>query len=128
MGKRLEASDMQQGACIYCGQLWSFETIGLADGDKLDEWATEKCDCSAAKAQTQKKKSLKVAKEKIKQFFPGDNVTLDILDKATDAIYDDHIEDITINIGNGVKAKVSTNRKGNIKVERTVTTKLKYEQ
>jgi hypothetical protein len=129
--KQLETSEIQNGACIYCGQLMPFETTGLAREDDLNEWATEKCDCSEAKIYAKRKKSLSGAKEKIKQFFGSESsgeIVIKLLDMATDAIFENKIDDLSINIGNGCKGKVSQNSKGNIKVERTDTRKVKYEQ
>lgn len=69
MAKQLQSSEMQRGACRFCGQLIDIETSGLAKEADLNEWATEKCNCSEAKAYTKSKKSLKEAKDKIVTFF-----------------------------------------------------------
>ena len=46
--KQLESSEIQTGACHYCGQIYQFETDGRATEEQLDTWAVEKCDCVAA--------------------------------------------------------------------------------
>lgn len=50
---------------------------------------------------------------------------LKILNLAAEAICDDEIEKITLNLHNGTKATISQNSKGEINVERTVTKKQK---
>lgn len=131
MAKQLETSEVQRGSCIFCNQIMSFETSGLAREEDLNEWATEKCDCSKAKSYSKRKKSLAGAKEKIQQLFGNSNSGTDVVqlfELGVDAIFNCKIEDFTINIGNGCKGKVSQNSKGNIKVERTDTRKVKFEQ
>lgn len=133
MKKQLETSEIQNGACRYCGQLMPFETSGLAKEDDLNEWATEKCDCTEAKIYTKRKKSMAGAKDKIQSFFGHDTgasgvSAIKILDIAVDAIFERQIDSLTVVIGNGCQGKVSQNSKGKIKVERTDTRKVKYEQ
>lgn len=130
MKKQLEASDIQNGACIFCGQLMPFETMGLTREDDLNEFATEKCDCTEAKIYVKRKKSLEGAKEKIQQLFGKESygeAAVEILNKAADSIFNRKIDNLTINIGNGCQGKVSQTSKGNIKVERTDTKKVSYE-
>ncbi len=47
--KQLESSEIQTGACHYCGQVYQFETDGRATEEQLDSWAEEKCDCIDAR-------------------------------------------------------------------------------
>lgn len=132
MKKQVESSDIQSGACKFCGQIYQFETIGLASGKNLDDWATEKCDCAEAQYHTERMKSLEGAKENIKKFFEkvpiSGEIAITILNMAASAIYEDKIESISVDLGNGCKGKISQNSKGKIKVERTDTRKIKYEQ
>ncbi len=46
--KQLESSEIQTGACHYCGQVYQFETDGRATETQLDKWAEEKCGCGEA--------------------------------------------------------------------------------
>lgn len=132
MKKQVESADIQHGACKYCGQIYQFETIGLSKETDLDEWAVENCDCAEAQYHTQKKKSLEVAKKNISKFFEkipeAGEVAVTILNTAADAIDEDKIASLSINLGNGCKGKISQNSKGKIKVERTDTKTVKYEQ
>lgn len=132
MKKQVESSDMQQGSCKYCRQIHQFETIGLSKEADLDDWATERCDCAEAQYHTQKKKSLEGAKENITKFFDkvpiSGEVTIAILNMAADAMYEGKIDSLSLDIGNGCKGKISQNSKGKIKVERTDTRTVKYEQ
>lgn len=43
--KQLESSEIQTGACHYCGQVYQFETDGRATEEQLDAMALAKCDC-----------------------------------------------------------------------------------
>lgn len=132
MKKQLESSDIQQGACTYCGQIYAFETSGLAREDDLNGWATEKCDCPEATYHTERKKSLEGAKKNITKFFEkipdSGEFIVSVMNMAADALYEDKIYSLSIDTGLGIKGKISQNSKGKIKVERTDTKKVKYEQ
>lgn len=131
MEKKLQSSEIQNGACKFCGQMYPIETSGLAREDDLNEWATEKCDCTRAMDYTKRKNSVAKAKEKIEQLFGashGGEAIVFLLNTGLDAIIAENIDEISIDLGHGCKAKVSQNSKGNIKVERTDTRKVKYEQ
>jgi hypothetical protein len=107
------------------------ETIGLAREEELTEWATEKCDCTRAVDYVKRKHSVEKAKERIEQLFiqgRAGEAVVNLLNMGLEAIVNDQIDEISIDLGNGCKSKVSQNSKGNIKVERTDTRKVKYEQ
>ena len=52
--KQVESSEIQYGSCRFCGQTYQIEASGMCGQDRLDGWATEKCDCSAAKEERSK--------------------------------------------------------------------------
>lgn len=62
--KQLESSEIQTGACHYCGQIYQFETDGRATEEQLDKWAEEKCDCVNAQITRRKMKTADKAKKK----------------------------------------------------------------
>lgn len=129
--EKLETAAIQQGACRFCGQIISFETLGQSTPEQLDEWAVEKCDCSTAKNYTRRKKSIEGARKKIKQLFSsgdGEEAAALILNMAVDAISTEMLAEVSVNLGNGCKGKVSQSSKGNIRVERTDTKKISYEE
>lgn len=122
--KQLETSEIQTGACHYCGQIYQFETDGRAAEAHLDAWAAEKCDCIDARIERRKRKKADQAKKKIEELF-GENFQdeRELLYKAIDLMVQDKIVKTTVDIGNGTKMSVGMNAKGSIKTEITQTKK-----
>lgn len=122
--KQLESSEIQTGACHYCGQVYQFETDGRATEEQLDKWAEEKCDCVDAQITRRKMKTADKAKEKMEELFEGNfQEERELLCKAVDLIVADRITKAAIATGNGIKMSVVINAKGNIKTEITQTKK-----
>lgn len=122
--KQLESSEIQTGACHYCGQIYQFETDGKATEEQLDKWAEEKCDCVNAQITRRKMKTADKAKKKMEELFEGKfQDEREILCKAVDLIVADKITKAAIATGNGIKMSVGINAKGNIKTEITQTKK-----
>lgn len=118
--KQLLSSEIQTGACVYCGQCFQIETSGNATEKDLDQWATEKCDCiDALRARNRKK-----IKARIDSLFASEYPdTAETLKGIVEAMQDSRVTKITIDTGCGVKAQMSMTTKGYIKIERTETKK-----
>lgn len=123
---------IQQGACKCCGQLMKIETIIDWDEDRCHELATEKCDCEDAKEYTRKKYWHENANKKISLLFenkkePVNQEAVGLMRNTVDLLIDNKLESVSIDLGQGVKAKLCKNSKGKIKVERTNTVKMTEE-
>lgn len=122
--KQLESSEIQTGACHYCGQIYQFETDGRMTEEQLDAMALAKCDCIDAQIIQKKMKTADKAKKKMEELFEGNfQDERKILCRAVDLIVDDKITKAAIATGNGIKISVGINAKGNIKTEITQTKK-----
>ena len=118
--KQVETSEIQYGACKYCGQVHQFETVGMCSQDQLDEWASEKCDCSEAKEAEKMRKREQIARMNIEDMF-GRYDTATILQAAVHPVATCAVDSVTINIGNGEKATIKLTGKGKIQVKKTTT-------
>lgn len=116
--KKLESSEIQTGACHYCGQVYQFETDGRATEEQLDKWAEEKCDCRDARVKKKRKERAAAAKFEIENLF-GEQYpeACRVLKTGIDLITDEKASKIVIDTGDGVKLSVSMNTKGILKAE-----------
>lgn len=127
-GEKLEGTQILNGACIYCGQIYQLETTGICTEEQLDRWATEKCDCGGAKAERRKMKTEETAKDNIEKLFRENYPeAADIMRGCVNPIIGNQIASITIDTGSGIKGKVSMTRKGMVKVEKNVSKKTSLE-
>lgn len=117
--------NVQAGSCRFCGQMAQIETLFPWPQEKLDEAATEMCKCGEAQNYTSRKKRVEKAKRTIERQFgkylPG--TAVELLKTAVDLVEEDQIDSLTLDAGNGLKAKIFITRKGSIKVEKTETRK-----
>ena len=102
-----DGAESQTGYCRFCGQAGMVHT--------LTGWSQE-------------------AKGRIKELFgsaterPIDQDVVAIMLLVVDAIEEKQMKGITIDVGQGIKAKVSKMAKESIKVERSETSKKIYEE
>lgn len=127
--KQLESSEIQTGACQYCGQVYQFETDGRASEGQLDAWAAEKCDCIASRIERKKRQKADNAKKKMEELF-GENFMdeREVMYRAIDLMVQDKVIKTTVDLGNGIKLSAGMNAKGNIKTEITQTKKRSTEE
>ncbi len=122
--KKLESSEIQTGACHFCGQVYQFETDGRATEEQLDAWAAGKCDCIDARTERKRRQRADLAKEKLEELLDKNFMEeREVLYKAIDLMVQDKIVRTTVDIGNGIKLSVGMNAKGSIKTEITQTKK-----
>lgn len=102
--------------------------------EEINELVTESCECLEARIYTAEKGQKERAHNRIEMLFGEgnnivavENVVLELLHNVIDPICEGHIAAVTVDIGNGVKAKININAKGNIKVGRTKTDTSTYE-
>lgn len=126
--------ESQTGYCRFCGQASIIETDGNWTRYEVNEAATCQCRCDMAKRYVESKERVQKAKNRIIELFgceaekPVDDKVINIMHTVVDAIEAKHMKGITIDIGQGVKAKVSKMAKESIKVERSETSKTIYEE
>ncbi len=122
--KQLESSEIQTGACHYCGQVYQFETDGRATETQLDKWAEEKCDCIDARIKKKRRERAAEAKFEIENLFGEQHPeACKVLKTGIDLITDEKASKIVIDTGEGVKLSVSINAKGILKAEITKNVK-----
>lgn len=100
----------------------------------IDELATETCECVNARIYTHKKSQKERAHNKIDLLFGENNTTVIVPDAAVDLLHktvypicEGFIQSATVDMGNGIKGKISITTKGIIKVTRTKTNTSTYE-
>lgn len=129
-----EGVETQTGYCRFCGQGGVVHTVMGWNQDDVNEAVTCKCSCEAAKEYVKSKERAQNAKSRIEELFglpaekPIDQDVINIMFRSVEAIESMVMKGITIDIGQGIKAKVSKAPKGSIKVERTETQKKTYEE
>lgn len=80
--------------------------------------------CSGAKLRQQKKRMEKAkctVERQFEKYLP--KTAVELLKTAVELIEEDQIDSLTLDVGNGLKGKISMTSKGNIKVEKTETRK-----
>lgn len=120
------------GGCRYCGQIVTMEVPIDWDDDTLDEAATEQCDCTRAGIYTRQKQQKEKARKAIEDEFGEKGSGIDeevkiLLIDLSEKVVETKINSGTIDIGEGIKAKIGINGKGFVKVEQIKTKKTKRE-
>ena len=123
-----QALSDRTGVCLFCGQTMAHSAPQEWDQKKVDELVTELCDCIDAKVFFKTKSRQERVDGKIDDIFLDvvgsvGNDVVDILHQAVVLIMNHHIQKIIIETGQNVKAVISINSDGKIKVSRTDTRK-----
>lgn len=118
-----------RGGCKFCGQIAALEVPTDWTEEMCNELATELCECVEAQSYSRKKKQKEKAAEAIEEQF-GEKAESKVEEKVAgllidiaDAVIEEKINSGSLDIGNGMKAKIAITAKGLVKVERTVTEK-----
>lgn len=115
--------ESQTGYCRFCGQAGMVHTLTGWSQEDVDEAVTCKCECDAAKKYAESKERVQKAKSRITELFgstaerPIDQDVVTVMLNVVDAIEAKHMKGITIDVGQGVKAKVSKMAKESIKLD-----------
>ena len=114
--------------CRYCGQVIQIDEENLTEEQAI-EAASMRCSCARASYHQRIMRRRETALNNIATLFAreGDEIQ-SILKQAVDNILDESMEKVTLNLKGGIKAVVSQNSKGEINVERTVTSKTKLSE
>ncbi|MFG6334809.1 MAG: hypothetical protein K1W20_04960 [Lachnospiraceae bacterium] len=122
--KQLESSEIQTGACRFCGQIYQFETDGKASEEQLDAWAVEKCDCIDARIEQKRQVQKDEAKANIEELLgEGREDVAGILNHGIDLILKKTATRVIVKTGRGETMQVSVNKDGITKAEITKTVK-----
>lgn len=129
-----EGVESQTGYCRFCGQGGVVHTMMGWGRDEVNEAVTCRCQCEEAKKYAESKEWVQKAKNRIEELFsstaekPIDQSVVNIMFRAVDAIEEKAMKGITIDVGQGIKARVSKMAKESIKVERSEVQKKTYEE
>lgn len=122
------------GTCKFCGQAAARKALKEWRQEEIDELATETCECIDARIYAHKKSQKERANGRIELLFGKENksvtvpdAAVDLLHKAVYPICEGFIQSITVDVGNGIKGKISVTSKGIVKVARTKTDTSTYE-
>lgn len=122
--RRAGMSTLQTGCCHYCGQIINLETDGKRTEAELDRMAQHKCDCVGARRARRIENTEQNIDELFAEQFPE---VAELLKKAAPLIMQYKLNKITIDTGKKVKAVLTMNSKGMIKVEKNYTAKASVE-
>lgn len=129
-----EGVESQTGYCRFCGQGGVVHTMMGWGQDEVNEAVTCRCQCEEAKKYAESKERVQKAKSRIEELFsstaekPIDQSVVNIMFRAVDAIEEKAMKGITVDVGQGIKARVSKMAKESIKVERSEKKTQTYEE
>lgn len=110
--------EIQTGACSFCGQMGQIETLIPWDQEKVNEAVTELCDCYGAKEYARKKGQKERACKAIEEQFgqqadteEADEPIRNLLKHIAELIVEEKLDSASLDIGNGLKAKLSITSK-----------------
>ena len=121
------------GACRFCGQAQS--VTECYSENEANEQATCHCNCVDAsiyqdriRASAQREADLQRVSSNLKSLFGSlRSVTMELTQKAAEAVYDRKVVNASIKLSDMVSVKISRNSKGNIAIERKDATAQKVE-
>lgn len=110
---------MQAGACEFCGQTSMIEVDERLSQAEINELVTKRCTCPGAIASRKKEDKMAAAHENIRELFGVDDASY-WLQEAVNLIGDGWINSVTVDFGNGQKAKIKATSKGAIIAQKIV--------
>ena len=130
----MSAKVEKTGSCSFCGQTKIIQVPEEWEQGQINEAVTCECECEQAQAYAKAKERKDKAKKRVNELFGGGaekpvaEDVVNLLIATVDAIEDKHMKGITVDVGHGVKAKVSKMAKESIKVELSDNKKTAYEK
>lgn len=127
------------GVCMYCGQYTSFSFESGLTQEERNRHATRYCNCREAQYYTRLEEQIESAKFRIGMLF-GEGAedygfsqvkneeSIAFLETIAEQIANRNIQSAQVQLTGRIKAKISLAVKGNIKVERSETTKQQLEE
>ena len=109
----MSAKADKTGSCSFCGQTKIIQVPEEWEQGQINEAVTCECECEQAQAYAKAKERKDKAKKRVNELFgsgaekPVAEDVVNLLIATVDAIEDKHMKGITVDVGHGVKAKVS---------------------
>ena len=117
----------REGACRFCGQIKLIKALDMFTDVKLNELATEQCDCWEAKDYTWKKERKETAYNRVEMLFGAgrepqlSDAKMKMLHDAADYVVDGSASKIVIDVTGTLKMTVNETTKGAVKINRKET-------
>lgn len=129
------ANETKQGACRFCGQQLIVENGAAMTDTQLEEAATMRCDCDAARGYQEVATRRKTAKKRAQELF-GEGAgqfaqpegMLALINEAIDCVCDKSAKQIVLTIRTGLKCRIMAMAKDKIKIVREVSGADVFEQ
>lgn len=122
------------GECRFCRHIATNKALPEWDEEEINELITEACECDDARTYTHKKGQNEKAHNRIEALFGKENKTIVVPDKAVELLHnavcpvcDELLVSVAVDIGHGIKGRISITPKGIVKVARTITNVSTYE-
>lgn len=112
------------GTCIYCGQERMVEVEEAATHEEISIKASKECTCKEGKEARENEVKIQKAKNDIESLFVDCKEAADLFYAGLNLLVKEQIKNLQVDLGDGVKGKLSTTNDGKIKVERTETSKI----
>ncbi|MHB1153547.1 MAG: hypothetical protein ACYCWE_21010 [Eubacteriales bacterium] len=131
--------EVKFGACKFCGQCnWDMDCTDCITVTEANSKATEICACDEAKAYTARLKKYEATVTHIDDLFGAGAVEKELVSVNSNVLtylyacaeriaYSD-ISAVSVQVARGCQAKLSTNSKGQIKVERVEVGKYQQQE
>lgn len=110
---------MQAGTCEFCGQQSVIEVNERMIQEDIDAMVTRRCTCPGAIASVKKADRMTAAHANVEELFGRDDACY-WLQEAIVLIGDGWINGVTVDFGNGQKAKIKATSKGAIIAQKIV--------
>ncbi|MCM1296867.1 MAG: hypothetical protein NC311_15115 [Muribaculaceae bacterium] len=120
-------NETSTGKCRYCNQI-TYLNQNMTE-DEAEETATLGCNCFKGRDYRERVKRIEKTNNNIDLAFMEDfPQTAELFRSAVPAIMDGKIVKVSIDTGQGIKGVIGTTQKGSLKVERTASKKVTYEE
>lgn len=117
------------GSCKFCGQIAAVRVSGTKDQTQ-DEAATSICTCAQAQNFRTLTKELERVASRVDSLFikceelglsPVEENQIAIIESLAGYMVEMEIQGVNLDLGNGIKCKISRNSKGELEISRTDT-------
>lgn len=122
---------LAKGACKFCNQIYMVDEEDpdyIAGERNLEKVATMRCTCEASRLYQFRENQKDKAYDNIDLAFNDYESLKNILRAAVNSMVDSGVVSITIKNDQGVTGKMTVGAKGNIKVSRTISKKVEYDE
>jgi biotin synthase-like enzyme len=110
--------NVMTGFCKYCGQAIAIETEKELDQEALDNEASMKCECEAAKVMKKREENRRIGLESVRCLFEDMPDLAEFLQDGVNIIAENRADSISVDTGMGVQGKLKATKKGTVRVTR----------